>query len=390
MNRKTTHSVRGWMRLALLAVIGLWPLGAQTPAPSGTYGFLANIYEMEQAGWTGGAVIGVLKIDEAGNVTGAGTFQGRDSVNPSQQVGPVNFTGTYTVIYYGVGVLEMIFEDGYKAVFAVVTTDGGQTLQFTTFATGAGNPALRGGPQPLTLTGGVPAYLLFPQLRDVTGGISLVVRRGSPNANVFTGSGATAGGTATCPDGSAGEWTASVENVTIAASTAGDNGAMAGNFLLSANTKSCGEEGWKTLSGLTTGSFLPSGSVLLLRNFGSFIRGTAKAIRGVSLAGTYGLQSDFWPYPGGLLANITFDGVDGVSATFINGNANGEFTAADRTGKYKINDDGSGTIDLNTPTGEPGGPSYSIVVVDNGSSFLFLRTKANPQFSVSFGLARLQ
>lgn len=387
MNRTTTHSMRG-LRLASLAALCLWPLAAQTPPPSGAYGWLANVYETDQHGQTGGTVLGVMQIDEAGHVTGTYAFQGRDSVNPAEVVESGSVSGTYTVIYYGVGVLDLTFDDGFNLVLAAVTTDGGQTLQFTSFATGAGNIVLRGSPQ--SLTGNLPAALLFTGLKDVTGGINLAVQRGAPDARVFTGGGKTASGTATCPDGSAGDWTASVENVTIAASTAGNNGPAEGNFLLSALTKACGDDGWQTLSGLVTGSFAPAGNVLMLRNNGTIIRGTAKAIRGVSLAGTYGLQSDFWPYPGGFLANLTFDGAGGVTATFISGSANGEFATADRTGKYLINEDGSGTIQFNTPTGEPGGPSYSIVVVDDGAGFLFLRTRANPQWSVSFGLARRQ
>jgi len=389
MNPTRNHFMRGWLRLASLAALCLWPSAAQTPPPAGAYGILLNFYEMDQAGWTGGAGIGVMKIDEAGHVTGTFRFQGRDSVDASRPVETGSFTGTYTVVYYGVGLLELTFPEGFQLLFAVVTTDGGKTLQFTSYATGAGNVALRGSPQ--SLTGTLPAALLFKELRDVTGGISLTVQRAAPSAIVFTGGGKEASGTATCPDGSTGQWTASVENLTIAAVTGGNNGPAEGNFLLSANGKVCGGEfDWRTLSGLVTGSFAPTGNVLVLRNYGSIVRGTARAIGSASLAGTYGLQSDFWPYPGGFLANMTFDGAGGIFGTFIAGNANGEFSTGDRTGKYVIQDDGSGTIEFNTPTGEPGGPSYSIVVVDDGAGFLFLRTKANPQTSVSFGYARLQ
>lgn len=385
MKARMNPIMRGAWHLAALSTVCLWPLAAQSQAPIGSYGFLINEYRMDTAGQSGGAAVGVMNIDEAGKVTATVTFQGRDTVNPASAVETGRLSGTYTNISEGVGILELTAEDGFRLTLAVVTTDNGQALEFISPTSGAGIPVVRGSDR--SLNGGMMASLLIDGVA-ATDVIPLSVRRSdTAGSAVFTGGGS-ASGKMTCQDGSTGDWTVSVDNLTIALRGVAP-GPKAGDYLLSAWTKACGDQGWRwtTLSGLVTGSFAPTGSVLRLGNNGSIWSGTAKAIQGRSLGGLYGLHSNFWPFPGGQVAVLHFDGEGGVRGTFI-ASADRDFGVADRNGTYSIQDDGSGTLDFNTADGQPGGPSYSIVVVDNGAGFLYLRRGANVQGSVMFGSAR--
>lgn len=374
---------RGSASLAMLATVCFWPVAAQSQAPAGKYGFLLNEYRMDSAGRTGGAGVGVVDIDGAGKVAGSVTFQGRDPVDPAANAGTFRFGGSYTAISEGVGILELDFEDGFRLLLATVTADHGQTLELMSPNFGSGNSVVRGSDQ--TLNG-----LLFVSRviegAGPTDAVPITVRRPNANSKVFTGGGS-ASGKMTCPDGSVGEWSVTVDNVTIALEGVHNNGPAAGNYLLAASTKFCGNEDWTTLSGLVTGSFAPAGSVLRLQNNGSVWSGTARAIQGRSLQGLYALHATTWPFPGGNEMILYFDGEGGVRGTVIFP-VEREFGAMDWIGTYAVGDDGSGTINLKNADGQPG-PSFSIVVVENGTAFLFIRTGANPQGgSVMFGQAR--
>lgn len=388
MKTRMDSLILGCVLLAALAVP--WPSAGQSAVVAGSYGFLANAHQMDTAGWTGGAFLGVMNIGEDGNVTGTLTFQGRDTVDPASQLGILAFKGTYSAGADGAGKLDLVFDDGETSSLAVVTADGGHTLQFISPAFGGANIVLNG--SNLSLTAALPASAI---VQGAEGFITPKVQRpDSPGATVFTGGGETASGNVTCGDGSSGNWTITVENLTVAATGAGNNGqALAGDYLLTATSEACGDRGWHTLSGLVAGNFTPTGLRLNLRNNGFIITGTAEAIKkeikGGSLKGSYGFQSSASPFPGGSIGVMTFDGEGGVSTTVV-GSGNGEFTTSKNTGTYSVEADGSGKINLNTAAGEPGGPSFSIVVVDDGAGFLFLRTRANPQGNVMFGHARLQ
>lgn len=384
MISRTGIPVLGCVVLSALALSA--PLAAQSKAPSGTYGFVGYANQMDTAGWTGGAYLGVMKIGEDGSVTGTLTFQGRDTVDPASQLGTAAFTGTYSSGADGIGTLRLVFDDDDEFSFAVVTADGGQTFHFNSPAFGAANIVLTG--SNLSLTGALPASLIR---ENFNGTISLKVDRpDSRGATVFTGR-AAASGDVTCGDGSSGKWTINVESLTVAAIGAGNNGqALAGDYLLTANSEACGDRGWHTLSGLVTGNFTPTGLRLVLRSYGYLHSGTARAIKGAALKGSYVLQPNFSPFPAGAVAIFTFDGEGAVSATFVS-SGNGEFTTTKVTGKYSVNEDGSGEINFNTPVGDSGGATFSIAVVDDGAAFLFLRTRANPQGgNVQFGVARAQ
>jgi hypothetical protein len=43
---------------------------AQSTAPSGSYGFVVNAFQIDSNGANGGALVGIINFDGAGNVTG--------------------------------------------------------------------------------------------------------------------------------------------------------------------------------------------------------------------------------------------------------------------------------------------------------------------------------
>lgn len=384
MRSKLNPILRDCFQLAALTAVCLWPLAAQTQEPKGAYGFLINEYRLDSGGKSGGVALGVLRIEEGGSVNMKFTFQGRDPMDPASAQETGELRGTYTSISEGVGILEVTDAEGFQLTFAVVTTDNGQTLELISPVIGSGTPVLRGSDR--SLNGLLFTSLLFDGAA-ATDAIPIAVQRPNSGGKVFTGGGS-ARGKMTCPDGSTGDWTVSIDNLTIAVEAVA-NGPTVGNYLLSASLETCGDHRWTTLSGLVTGSFGPPNSVLRLPNNGSRWSGTAKAIRGRVLNGLYSLHSSFWPFPGGRTAVLHFDGEGQVRGTFI-GSVERTFNTFDLNGRYSIQDDGAGTIDLNTTDGQPGGPSFSIVVVEDGAGFLYIRKGVNPAGSVEFGHARAQ
>ena len=60
-----------------------------------------------------------------------------------------------------------------------------------------------------------------------------------------------------------------------------------------------------------------------------------------------------------------------------------------RNGTYTINSDGTGTIALLQPNGQPG-PMFSFVATDGGAQLLLVQTNNSASRSVSVGTARAQ
>jgi hypothetical protein len=142
---------------------------------------------------------------------------------------------------------------------------------------------------------------------------------------------------------------------------------------------------------LVTGTVNPSGATnLVLHGTGAVISGIGRAAQaGGSLNGSYGLQLNFAPFPAGAVGVMKFDGAGNVSISLTAVGPNSTPAVSTLSGTYSINPDGSGTINLKAPSGQPG-PVYSFVITDGGSQLLLLRTDANPVFNVAFGTARLQ
>ena len=362
----------------------LLAVAAQSTSPSGSFGFVAGVSQLDSSGDNGAAFLGLINFDGAGNVTGSATIRPRDT-NPQNAQAIPSFTGTYSSNPDGTGSVTFL-----GLTLAMVATDGGQGLQLT----GAAGCSPCGADVPLqlqgtSLSGALPMGVFF---RGAMGSIPLslsdVTKAGSgPTSLVYSTTAlATGSGTAQCRDGSTGNWSASVRTVTLAV-----NGG-AGNFLASADGIVCGQVDFETLSGLVYRTTGPGGETNLVLHAisGGVVNGIARAAKGGSLNGSYGVQLNYSPYPAGTVGVMTFDGAGNVAASFTNvgGTLSGPATAT-FTGTYSTNPDGSGTINLKTASGQAG-PTFAFVITDAGSQLLLLRTDANPGFNLSFGTARLQ
>lgn len=374
---------------ALVAILACASLSGQTTPLSGSYGFVAGVAQIDSAGANGGAVVGLANFDGAGNVTGNAIVQPR-SLNPDNVKSlPTTFRGPYSLNPDGTGTMTLNFDVGFSVTLAIVISDGGkgfQMLETDCNPCGVDIP-LRGQPQSSqSLTGMLPISLFFP---NASGGVPLTltgVNNADGGVTVYTANAANGSGSAQCPDGTTGTWTADIPTVTLAV----NRGDQSGNFLAAAIGRICGQGDFETISGLVTGSINPAGTlVLTLHGTGSVATGTGRAAAGgASLNGSYGVQLNFSPFPAGTLGVLQFDGAGNVTlaATVVGGPtpATGTFT-----GTYALNPDGTGSISLINPAGQPAG-GFAFVVTDNGSQLLLLRTDVNPRFDVSYGTARLQ
>jgi hypothetical protein len=212
-------------------------VAAQSTSPSGSFGLVAGVSQIDSNGANGGALLGILNFDGAGNVTGTATIKPRSTNNQNAQAIPSAFTGTYSSNSDGTGSLTLNLDVGFSVTFAVVPTDGGQGFQFieTDCSPCGADAPLQG--QALSLAGGLPIGLFF---QGATGNVPLTltgVNLAGGGATVYTAAAATGSGTAQCPDGSKGTWTSSVPTLTIALNpdipflaTKG-GGSVSGNFL---------------------------------------------------------------------------------------------------------------------------------------------------------------
>lgn len=354
-------------------------VAAQNASPSGSFGFVANAYQMDSGGQNGLALVGIMNFDGAGNVSGPVIAKPRSTFGTTV---PASFTGTYTSSPDGASSVTLAFDLGFPLTFAVVPTEGGQGFQLlSTDTPGATGPAFRG--QGLSFSGPLPIGLLF---QGATGNIplSLTGVRGAgaggaplpgPGITVYTAAAATGSGTARCPDGSMGTWTASVPALTIVTND------QSGNFLATVAGTLCGRPNTMNLSGLA----IFNGPTLALHVPGTVVSGIARAAQaGGSLNGAYGFQVNSWPFPAGAIGVMNFDGAGNVAISTTT-HGDDPTARANFTGTYSVNPDGSGTI--TSP-----GPSFAFVITDGGSQLLLLRTDNNndAKFSTSFGTARLQ
>ena len=366
---------------------------AQNTPPSGSYGFLVNASQIDSNGSNGGAILGVMNFDGAGNVSGSGTFKPRSTNGQDAQAIPTSFNGTYSGNPDGTGTATLVFDIGLNATLAVVTTDGGHVLQLLqTGCTPCGiDFPLQGaaGATSFTITGGLPISLFY---NGAKGNIPVTLSGASSaggGALVFTAAPATGTGTAQCPDGTTGTWTASTPTLTLVVNGAGN---VHGNFLASVFGTVCGQPDFETLSGLVTGTVNPSGATsLVVHGTGAAISGTARSAGGSSLNGSYGFQFHYSPFPAGSVGIAKFDGAGNVTVALT---AIGAGLPAAQSfplaGTYTINPDGSGTIALKNAASQATATTFAFVITDSGSQLLLLRTDNNAGFDEQFGTARLQ
>ena len=113
---------------------------AQSTSLSGPFGFLVSASTNDPADGSGTALLGVMKFDGAGNVTGTYTLQNGASGGQAAQTGAGKFSGTYTTTAGGPGSVTITLDIGVALTFAMVVTDGGQGLQLVgTNCSGCGN-----------------------------------------------------------------------------------------------------------------------------------------------------------------------------------------------------------------------------------------------------------
>jgi hypothetical protein len=396
---------RSFARFSLLALAltaTLCPVAAQSPSPTGSFGFLATLSANDPTDASGAAFVGVMNLDGTGNVTGSYTLQNGANPGQTQQTATGSFSGTYSGNPDGTGSITLQF-DGFSLTFATVTTDGGQGIQLLSTAGGGGASSVLGGgaislqgPAP-ALRGAVPAQLFLDS--SATGNVSLSAS-GTLNAGtiLYTASG-NGSGTVQCDDGSTGNWTASVAAFTavVNVKTPPPGGANAsGDYLLAISVQACGATNpqIQTISGSVSGNVLPNSGNLLLHGNGGLLDGIARAGQVSSLNGSYGYRLDNSPVPSGSIGVFDFDGAGNVTSSFTNVGSPGtgpQLGVGNGTsnGTYAVNPDGTGTIALTQANGQPG-PTFAFVITDGGSQLLLLRTTINTSSSVAFGTARLQ
>jgi hypothetical protein len=372
-------------------------VAAQSMSPTGTFGFFAGVSQIDSGGANGGAFLGIINFDGAGNVSGTTTIKLRNTDPQRAPAIPATFTGTYSSNRDGTGSVTLNSSVGFTATLAMVMTDGGQGIQLLEtgcLPCGADIP-LRG--QPASLTGGLPISLFF---QGATGNIPLTlsaVNSPTGGTTIYTAAAATGTGPAQCPDGSAGTWTASVPSATVALNPdipflVMKGGNVSGNFLAAVFGTVCGQPDFETLSGLVTGTVSPGGATsLVLHGAGAVANGIARVAGGSSLNGSYGVQLNYSPFPAGSVGLMKFDGAGNVALSITSaGLASGAPATATFTGTYSINPDGSGTINLTATSGQAAAPSFAFVITDDGSQLLLMRIDNNTGFNVAFGTARLQ
>jgi hypothetical protein len=103
---------------------------------------------------------------------------------------------------------------------------------------------------------------------------------------------------------------------------------------------------------------------------------------------------DSSPVPSGLIGAMKFDTAGNVVFTSTSVGAPGTSLAlptanGTRNGTYTINSDGTGTIALLQPNGQPGA-MFSFIATDGGAQLLLVQTNNSASRSVSLGTARAQ
>jgi hypothetical protein len=122
--------------------------------------------------------------------------------------------------------------------------------------------------------------------------------------------------------------------------------------------------------------------------------GVARAAYTGPVNGSYGFQLNSIPDPSAFLGVMSFDGAGNAVMSITNVGAPQEGSpppvgGGTLTGTYSLNPDGSGTVTLIDPSGNPN-QTFAIVSTDGGSGLLLLLASGPPGSTVSSGTARLQ
>ena len=351
----------------LFAVTGFAQNG---PSLTGSYAFLANAKQYDSYGETGGAIVGLLNFDGAGNVSGTAVLKARTGVPQDALTGSSAVQGTYTTNPDGSGNLGLEFTDfGFSVKLAMVIADGGKSIQFAdgTGSTGpvAFNANLQGTPD--RVIGNVPGVFFLQNSRPGAQGTGMIpltlIRTYNEGVAVYSlAAPATGTGPVTCPDGTSDTWSATIPSVTVVMRN------LSGNFLMPVVVSGC-KAGDVSYSGLANLNPSPNGITLVLHLTGFYITGTARATTGGAPKGLYGVQFIGEPFPNAGVEVINFDGSGGITASMITPLATnaltGTYTAAD----------GSGTITVTQNANPSLAPvTFAYVLADGASTIYLLRT----------------
>ena len=375
---------------ALAFAFGSAALAQDLSSLNGAYGFEIVANQLDSIGSNGGAIVGVLNFDGAGNISGTAIDKERTGQIPDGHTGQGSLSGTYTVNPDNTGIMTLQFDFGFSLTLALTLTDGGKNLFFIDGPRSTNpltaNPTFQG--SPTSLSGTLPASFF---IQGATGAIPLTFTRTSSSTDVpsiYTLSAPGTGqGTLTCDDGTTGTWQASVPSSTAA--VVNQNG---GNFFLVVSSIACGNPDTETYSGFARINPGANGLVsLVLRLRGFTTPGSARAIGAGGAApmpGAYGFQLTSQPFPNGFIGVLNFDGNGSV-----NGTINPAAGAANAvTGTYSINADGTGSMKLTSASNPAALPMlFAFVATDGGSSLYLLEVDDGGNgASVSAGTARLQ
>ncbi len=372
--------------LLLLPVVGFAQGG---PSLNGTYTFLANARQIDSFGENGGAILSVLNFDGAGNVSGTAVVKARNGDPSDGDTGTGAVQGTYTTNPDGTGAVNLDFTDfGFSAKLAMVITDGGKGIQFADGPGSTGplglNPLLQGSPD--RVVGAVPGGFFLQSSRpgaQATGTIPLTLNRTfNDGVSVYSlAAPATGTGPVTCPDGTSGNWSATIPSVTVVMSN------TSGDFMMPVLISGCGAQDRSNYSGLANSTFTPTGANLMLHLTGFFISGSGRATSGSAPKGAYGIQFLGDPFPNAGLQVMNFDGSGGMRSTFLGVAATTAFT-----GTYTVNSDGSGSISMTSNTNPAAAPvTFAYATADDGATIYVLRTSgAGLGADVVSGVGHLQ
>jgi len=129
---------------------------AQNKPLSGSYGWLANVYQLDTGNGSGLSVLGIINFDGTGNLTGTYTGQSRGVDGGPARNGSGMLTGVYSINPDGTGLFTATLDIGLTLPIAFVLSEGGQALQLlspTNLGDG-GNISLQGTAQ--SLAGALP------------------------------------------------------------------------------------------------------------------------------------------------------------------------------------------------------------------------------------------
>ena len=359
------------MQLSLLLLIPVDVFAQSGTILTGSYAFLGSAKQSDSFGDTGGAVLGVLNFDGAGNVAGAAVIKARTGGPQDGDTGTGAISGSYTTNSDGTANVTLEFTDfGFTSKLAMVITDSGKSIQFADGPGSPGplalNPAFQGSPD--RVTGTVPGGFFLQSFRpgaQAMGTVPLTLNRTyNDGVAIYSlAAPATGNGPVTCPDGTSGNWSATIPSATVVMRN------TSGNFMMPVLISGCGGQDISNFSGLANLNPAPNGISVVLHLTGYFVVGSGRATSGAAPKGSYGVQLVGEPFPNANIQVLNFDGSGGVTGSII---AAGGTTAVN--GTYSINSDGIGTITMN-PNGPAAAPlTVGFVTADDGSTIYVLRT----------------